>query len=198
MKSDLAAFALQEDKHTSPLSPAANLNSPCRLDGLGNARRFVSSNDLAADEDGAKPKHKKSSSFSDSPFPADMVTDFKRHRKTRSESERKNQTLNHSSSLTYSTTSSTTPRSTNTLTTQRTSLLAQMYHNGGEAGRPFNISKDHLRSSSPAFCSSPSAPTAPAVVTPSPEPSSAVNLPRVLSLFVLVLLVLSGFLFTPR
>merc|ERR1712137_1019993 len=119
-------------------SPTANLSSPMRTDPvMSNSRKFVSTNDLAAEEKEVAAKHKKSSSFSDSQFPDMMSSAFKKHRKSRSESERKGTSTRKS--LSYSTDSSAHPRSL--LSNQRTSLIAQMYNNTGNP-KPFQISRE--------------------------------------------------------
>jgi len=171
-------------------SPTANLSSPMRADTvMSNSRKFVSTNDLAAEEKEVAAKHKKSSSFSDSQFPDMMSSAFKKHRKSRSESEQKGSSTRKS--LSYSTDSQAHPRSL--LSNQRTSLIAQMYNNTGDP-KPFQISRE-LRTAVPKPST---APTTTPVVAPKVEEGSSFNLYRALSLFVLFLLILSGFLFTPK
>jgi len=170
-------------------SPTANLSSPMRADPvMSNSRKFVSTNDLAAEEKEVAAKHKKSSSFSDSQFPDMMSSAFKKHRKSRSESERKGSSTRKS--LSYSTDSQAHPRSM--LSNQRTSLIAQMYNNTGDP-KPFQISRD-LRTAVPKPVDAAPVP----VVAPKTEEGSSFNTYRALSLFVLFLLILSGFLFTPK
>ena len=157
---------------------------------MSNSRKFVSTNDLAAEEKEVAAKHKKSSSFSDSQFPDMMSSAFKKHRKSRSESEKKGSSSRKS--LSYSTDSSAHPRSL--LSNQRTSLIAQMYNNTGNP-KPFQISRE-LRT----VPNNTTTPTTPTMVAPPAHrtDTNSFNTYRALSLFVLFLLILSGFLFTPK
>jgi len=159
-----------------------------------NRGKFSSSNDLVLVEDNEQStassgKHKKSSSFSNSQFPDMSSTNFRRHRKTKSDTKKSNISCTRKS-ISFSedviTPSKTTTTTTNLLSNQRMSLLAQMYNNGPQV-EPFQVkrSEDAL----PVAQAS----TASVEVLSS---SSQFTLSQMISLFVLVLLLLSGFIFT--
>lgn len=159
-------------------------------------RKFVSSNDLAA-EDKGQQKHKKSSSFSNSQFP-DMSSEIKRHRKTKSSDSKKSVLANAASrkSMSFSedVISATSPGKstttmTNQLSNQRMSLFAQMYNNGPQV-EPFQIKRD-IQTPSPIAKSNEFAQTS----TPK---SGQTSLSKILLLFTLMILILSGFFMTPK
>lgn len=159
------------------------------------SRKFVSSNDLAS-LDNLPQKHKKSSSFSNSQFP-DMSSEIRRHRKTKSSDSKKSLVqggARNSMSFSEDVISATTPgRSTTTMTTQlsnqRMSLFAQMYNNGTQV-EPFQIKRQSTQSSIETR----------AVVEVKTPPASqqSSNISKVLLVFTLVILILSGFFMTPK
>jgi len=152
-----------------------------------NSRKFVSSNDLAAEERALKSKHKKSSSFSDSQFPDMSSSSFRRHRKTKSSDTKEKAIVGSRKSISFSndvlTPSKSTSVTTNQLSNQRMSLLAQMHNNGPEV-KPFQIKRSVQE---------------PVVHSAPPKvPQRRFSPVHIISLLILLVLVLSGVFFTPQ
>ena len=157
----------------------------------------MSSNNLTAEEE-AKLTHRKSSSFSNSQFREMSSPNFKRHRKTQSDSKKSIINTLKSNSFSHSdnnNNTSTTNRSGRDIeqNSNRISLYVQMNKNV----KGFNIERKQTNPSSQLKVTTTSTQQSSNNVD-TPVVSSQLNLSRMISLFVLVLLLLSGFLFTPK
>lgn len=156
----------------------------------------MSSNNLTAEEE-AKLTHRKSSSFSNSQFREMSSPNFKRHRKTQSDSKKSiiNTLKSNSFSHSDNNTTNTTNRSGRDIeqNSNRISLYVQMNKNV----KGFNIERKQTNPPSQLKVTTTSTQSLSTNVD-TPVASSQLNLSRMISLFVLVLLLLSGFLFTPK
>lgn len=137
-------------------------------------------------------KHKKSSSFSNSQFP--NMKSYKRHRKTNSANVKKDLVAARKSISFSDAIGMNSTKSQNQLSSQRLSLHAQMYNNGQQV-KPFEIKRSSETSSEDCKDVVKQSTT---VESSSDTPKSELNFNRMLALFILVALLLSGFLFTPK